>query len=207
MSGGTSDGVYMINPGNEGPFSVYCDQTTDGGGWTVFQRRMDGAVDFFRTWEEYAQGFGDPLREHWLGNDKILRLTNVFSSNLRIDLERFSGGTTYVIYTEFMLIIGPEGEYKMYFVSFNGPGGNALIQVRSKTFSTKDKGKKISVAQTRRGGWWYEDVGMLSNLNGKYYSTAQSADDGIFWHTWTGNTESLKTTKMMMRSTGKGKNS
>ncbi len=52
MSGKTTDGVYMINPGN-GAFPVYCDQTTDGGGWTVLQRRMDGTVDFYRNFEEY----------------------------------------------------------------------------------------------------------------------------------------------------------
>ena len=51
-SGKTADGVYMINPGN-GAFPVYCDQTTDGGGWTVLQRRMDGTVSFFRNYEAY----------------------------------------------------------------------------------------------------------------------------------------------------------
>ncbi|CAB3989929.1 Hypothetical predicted protein, partial [Paramuricea clavata] len=91
-------GVYMINPGNEGAFSVYCDQTTDGGGWTVFQRRMDGAVDFYRTWDEYANGFGDLFQEHWLGNENLLRITNVFYSDLRIDLESFSGETSYITY-------------------------------------------------------------------------------------------------------------
>ena len=50
-------GIYKVNG-----FSlsqVYCDQKTSGGGWTVFQKRQDGSVDFYRGWTDYKNGFGD----------------------------------------------------------------------------------------------------------------------------------------------------
>ena len=33
----------------------------------VFQRRMNGSVDFYRRWADYEGGFGDPAEEFWLG--------------------------------------------------------------------------------------------------------------------------------------------
>ena len=63
---------------------------TDGGGWTVFQRRMDGTVNFYRGWSDYLSGFGDLDGEFWLGLSKIHRLTTV-NTTLRVDLHDFSG--------------------------------------------------------------------------------------------------------------------
>lgn len=42
---------------------VFCDQTTDGGRWTVFQRRIDGSVNFFQDWDNYKNGFGQLQNE------------------------------------------------------------------------------------------------------------------------------------------------
>ena len=32
----------------------------------VFQRRMDGTVDFYRNWADYVKGFGDLNGEFWM---------------------------------------------------------------------------------------------------------------------------------------------
>ena len=69
-AGKREDGVYTIKPDNLTAFDVFCDQTTDGGGWTVFQKRLNGSVDFYRYWNDYKCGFGDLNGEFWLGLDK-----------------------------------------------------------------------------------------------------------------------------------------
>lgn len=33
----------------------------------VFQHRFDGSVDFFKTYVEYENGFGDVAGEFWMG--------------------------------------------------------------------------------------------------------------------------------------------
>ena len=76
---------------------------TDGGGWTVFQRRMDGSVDFYLNWADYVHGFGNISREHWLGLSKIHRLANwTLPAQLRIDMKDKDGNTAYASYSTFL---------------------------------------------------------------------------------------------------------
>ena len=87
MKGERKSGVYNIKPDDQGSFKVFCDMKTSGGGWTVFQRRMDGSVNFYRGWNDYKKGFGNLKSEFWLGLDKIHRLTSSKRNKLHIDME------------------------------------------------------------------------------------------------------------------------
>ena len=90
-----------MGPDDEQSFVSFCDQTTAGGGWTVFQKRLDGSVDFYRNWIDYKQGFGNLRGEFWLGLDNIHRLTNQTNNKLQVELEDFQGNTVYAEYDTF----------------------------------------------------------------------------------------------------------
>ena len=89
--GFTSSGGYTISPDDGKSIQVSCDMTTDGGGWTVFQRRLDGSVDFYLDWESYKNGFGDLNGEFWLGNDNLHRLTAAYNVTLKVDWKTSMG--------------------------------------------------------------------------------------------------------------------
>ena len=111
--------MYTIKPDNLPAFDVFCDQTTAGGGWTVFQKRVNGAVDFFLNWSDYKIGFGDLSGEFWLGNDKIHSLTSDDNQTLRVDLEDFEGNTAYAEYEKFH-VKSENDKYKLILGNYSG---------------------------------------------------------------------------------------
>lgn len=117
--GETNDGVYLIDPDGQGSYEVRCDMTTDGGGWTVLQRRLNGSEDFYRGWTEYKYGFGNKTGEFWQGLDKIHRMTKSEKNVLRVDLEDFDGNTTYAKYDKFEVASDSE-KYRLTVGNFSG---------------------------------------------------------------------------------------
>ncbi|XP_045156939.1 techylectin-5B-like [Mercenaria mercenaria] len=192
-------GVYILQNG----LRVYCDQVTDGGGWTVFQRRKDGSVDFERKWADYKAGFGDLEGEFWLGNDNIHLLTATGNHELRIDMEDFEGNKAYATYSSFKIKSETEN-YAIEVSGYSGDAGDSLIRHHNgREFSTIDRDNDESArmcAKTYRGAWWYSNC-HASNLNGFYYNGANSpARECINWYYWKGtNTYSLKHVEMKLR--------
>ena len=119
QKGTRTDGVYTIDPDGLGAFKVRCDMTTSGGGWTVFQRRMDGSVDFYLGWKNYTEGFGDLKGEFWLDLDKINRLSKCGKNVLRVDMEDFENETRHAEYTTFAVA----SEINKYTLTVRGYSG------------------------------------------------------------------------------------
>ena len=85
----------------------------------MFQKRLDGCVDFFLNWSDYKVGFGNLNGEFWLGLEKIHHLTSDDNSRLRVDLEDFEGNTSYAEYTKFG-VMSENDKYKLKLGSYSG---------------------------------------------------------------------------------------
>ena len=197
------DGLFWLDPDGDGSFEAWCDMTTDGGGWTVFQRREDGTEEFFRNWADYKNGFGDPDAEHWLGNDNLHRLTAAGANELRVDMARTNGDTRYAKYTTFS--VGAEsGDYVSNFGGFSGTvpdcagGGSGMYYHSGVKFSTYDR-NSTSCADSYQGGWWYRAC-HYNNPNGRYLDGPHSSyADGVNWYCYTDYYESLAFIEMKAR--------
>ena len=113
---------------------------TDGGGWTVIQRRDDiePREDFFRTWMEYALGFGKLKGEFWLGLDAIHALTDQALNEIRFDLEDFESNTKWAQF-KFFYVHDRDSSYKMEVNGYSGDAGDSFTNQNGMKFTTKDK--------------------------------------------------------------------
>ncbi|XP_061186220.1 techylectin-5A-like [Saccostrea echinata] len=199
LKGYRENNVYTIYPNKGSGFQVYCDQKTDGGGWTVIQRRRDGSENFFRTWNDYKNGFGNLSNEFWLGNEKIHKITQSGKYKLRIDMTDFSRNSRHASYNTFN--VGNEkAGYILHVSGYSGDAGDSFSSRHNGAkFVTKDRDDKDSCAKEYKGGWWYKSC-HRSNLNGLYLKGKhKSYADGVNWYHWMGYYYSLKFTEMKIR--------
>ncbi|XP_013883592.1 fibrinogen C domain-containing protein 1 [Austrofundulus limnaeus] len=206
-SGVSQDGVYSVFPTHDpNGFMVYCDMSTEGGGWTVIQRREDGSVNFFRGWEAYRDGFGTITGEHWLGLQRIYALTRSGGFELRIDMADFDNATAFAQYSEFSVgrdSVNPEEDgYPLTVDGYSGTAGDSLLKHSGMRFTTKDRDQDQSennCAAYYQGAWWYRNC-HTSNLNGQYLRGGHASyADGVEWSSWTGWQYSLRFTEMKIR--------
>ena len=172
---------------------------TDGGRWTVFQRRMDGSVDFYHNWNDYVHGFGNTSGEYWLGLSKLHRFANgSISTQLRVDMRDKDGNSTYANYSTFY-IGGSTTDYTLHISGYSGTAGDSLAYHNDMEYSTKDNdndqsGYNCAVEWT--GAWWYKNC-HWANLNGCYGNDSNSKC--INWYTWKSFSYSLPFAEMKVR--------
>lgn len=210
------NGIYLIYPAGPlfSPMPVFCDMTSEGGPWTVIQKRFDGSVNFFRGWADYKAGFGQANGEHWLGLKNIHQLARNKPQRLRIDLEDFERDHRFVVYSNFSLspfAISPEEDgYRLYVDGFeegdpDKPAGDCFSGFSGVPFSTYDYDRDAYVgncAKAYQGAFWYTQC-HNANLNGKYlHGPTKEYAAGIVWSFWKGYYYSLKGSEMKIAPAG-----
>ena len=93
----------------------------------VFQRRTDGNLDFYRDWRSYKTGFGSVVGEHWLGNDRIHRLTSQKRYALRVDLWDWEGQSAFAVYDLFN-VTGEDSDYTILLGNYGGTAGGQWLK-------------------------------------------------------------------------------
>ncbi|CAK8694634.1 unnamed protein product [Clavelina lepadiformis] len=191
-------GRVVLSSGEE----AVCDE-----GWTVFQRRLDGSVDFNQNWNMYRRGFGNMNGEFWLGLDRIYGLTKYKGCRLKIDLWDFEDNYAYAEYSSFSVADELNG-FRLHVSGYNGTAGDSMGENGASNdgmqFSTKDRDQDVwsggnCAVHTNGpfGGWWFRECGYSLLNSGWGRSTGTWSN--IIWYHWKGDKEALKATTMKLR--------
>ncbi|KAI8488185.1 Fibrinogen- domains (FReDs) [Branchiostoma belcheri] len=179
-AGHTTSGVYTLGSPLSG-VTVYCDMDTDGGGWTVIQRRMDGSVPFNKNWEEYKHGFGNKNGEYWLGNEIIHLLTAQKNYRLRVDMMDWENQKRYAEYDTFR-VAGESDGYRLTISGYSGNANDDMTYNNEQRFYTIDRDSSGSCSQNRaQAGFWFKSC-TWAHPNGRYLGNCGNSCDG-----WQGN--------------------
>ncbi|XP_053398072.1 ficolin-3-like [Mercenaria mercenaria] len=149
---------------------VFCDMDTDGGGWTVFQNRFDGSIDFYRKFSEYENGFGAPG-----GLKYTQEIASQGATEIRLEMKKNNGEEGYETYklldgTDYTLSINESSARRSAGISERESFSMTVWSGIGYPFSTYDRDKDYdgskNLAIERHGAWWYAS-GTEVNLNGR----------------------------------------
>ena len=207
-NGFKKDGVYYIGFSGS-PRKVFCDMTTEGGGWIVMQKRLDGSVDFYRNWDNYANGFGDVYGEYWLGNEFVHQYTNAHPTEMIGEATDFDGVRVATKLKNFK-VSDSSSEYTLQYTTCIVLSGDVRLctvdwlDSKNRKFGTFDMDNDYAVdgncVVIFGGAWWLDDCFNV-NFNGNYSSvpTVEKIASGIHMYSFRGFYVSLKETKMLIK--------
>uniref|UniRef100_A0A182NVM1 Fibrinogen C-terminal domain-containing protein n=1 Tax=Anopheles dirus TaxID=7168 RepID=A0A182NVM1_9DIPT len=193
-------GVYSwLHPDDDFGFFMYREGLQSNGygsDWIVFRRRIDGSVEFNRSWTEYKHGFGDLRGEHWLGLNKLWNVIFAERHELLVEVEDFYGQICYAKYDDFKME-NFEGFKLKSLGSYSGTAGDSLSPHIGKVFATFDKNDAHNCARSYGGGWWFDKC-YNAHLNGRYRYKHELYNTGVAWNGLRKD-YSMKSSKMMVR--------
>ena len=203
------DGPHTIYPERPNPNSfleVSCDQEARGGGWIMYQRRVDGTLNFTKTYAESKIMFGKhggSMTELWLGNENVYQLLQSFGGRkvtLRVEVDAFDGDSGWIEATDFTMG-GVGKDYRLYWANCTGSTiamANSWTYHKEHSFKTYDRTAGFPQCLIDfKGGWWYAQrtCGMVY-LNGDYLD---KVNPGIYFEGF--KREGLRQSRMMFRTT------
>ncbi|XP_030915063.1 tenascin isoform X1 [Geospiza fortis] len=199
LNGEATSGLYTIylNGDKAQPLQVFCDMGEDGGGWIVFLRRQNGKQDFYKNWNTYVAGFGDPKEEFWIGLENLHKITSQGQYELRVDL-RDKGDTAYAVYERFS-VGDAKSRYRLRVDGYSGTAGDSMTYHNGRSFSTFDKDHDSAItncALSYKGAFWYKNCHRV-NLMGRYGDNSHS--QGVNWFHWKGHEYSIQFAEMKLR--------
>lgn len=187
---------------DDGKTTVVCDTESDNGGWIMFQRRVNGDIDFHRNWANYTAGFGDFYTNFWLGLTNLNILCNKKKNQmceLRVDFGN-SDNSYFAQYIGFFVDSQNEkfrstlehfaaGNLEPDALAAGGSPGVFSYTINGARFYTSDKDNSARCAMKNNGGFWYNKC-TRANFNGMW---GEESELGMFWeyHTSPTDTERL----------------
>jgi len=181
-------GIYIIQPhASLTPKYAYCDQKTDGGGWTLLQHNgisrselwekytntsMKYQTDWAQNWANYKHGFGHVMcngeADFWIGLDYMHALTHPKMNGRkmqtgRIDINDWDGEEYWGYYNKF--IVMPEARnYQLIANRFTGVGSYSIGDAfAGMAFGGNEKQKRY----TKHDGMAFSTKGEWSTKNGQ----------------------------------------